>query len=237
MHIALITILAAAEETAKAGKSIGLGVGGGLGAVGAGVGIGIIFGKAIEAITRQPEMRDEITQLQWLGLRPDRGLLLLRTRGRAAGRVHRLSDADARARFPAVLASQGSFLIKPGIGLMVWTLLVFGVTMLLLARLAFPRISAALETPPESDRRVDRHRRAHARGGRRLLAEYRERLQEARAQADEIVQRARQTAEPHEQRPRSRAASCSPRRPQRAERDIEAATTARSRTSATRSPT
>ncbi|MEA2209463.1 MAG: F-type H+-transporting ATPase subunit c, partial [Solirubrobacteraceae bacterium] len=33
----------------------------------AGVGIGIIFGKAIEAITRQPEMRDEITQLQWLG--------------------------------------------------------------------------------------------------------------------------------------------------------------------------
>jgi F-type H+-transporting ATPase subunit c len=68
VHTALITILAAAtEETAKAGKSIGLGVGGGLGAVGAGVGIGIIFGKAIEAITRQPEMRDEITQLQWLG--------------------------------------------------------------------------------------------------------------------------------------------------------------------------
>ena len=52
---------------AKAGKSIGLGVGGGLGAVGAGVGIGIIFGKAIEATTRQPEMRDEITALQWLG--------------------------------------------------------------------------------------------------------------------------------------------------------------------------
>ena len=67
VHIALITLLAVAEETAKAGKSIGLGVGGGLGAVGAGVGIGIIFGKAIEAITRQPEMRDEITQLQWLG--------------------------------------------------------------------------------------------------------------------------------------------------------------------------
>ena len=64
MHIvAFITLIAAAtEEVAKAGKSIGLGVGGGLGAVGAGVGIGIIFGKVIEAITRQPEMRDEITQ-------------------------------------------------------------------------------------------------------------------------------------------------------------------------------
>ena len=67
MHIALITIFAVTEEVAKAGKSIGLGVGGGLGAVGAGVGIGIIFGKAIEATVRQPEMKAEITQLQWLG--------------------------------------------------------------------------------------------------------------------------------------------------------------------------
>ena len=42
-------------------------MGGGLGAVGAGVGIGIIFGKVIESVTRQPEMRDEITSIQWLG--------------------------------------------------------------------------------------------------------------------------------------------------------------------------
>ena len=46
---------------------LGIGIGGGLGAVGAGVGIGIIFGKVIEAVTRQPEMRDEITSIQWLG--------------------------------------------------------------------------------------------------------------------------------------------------------------------------
>jgi F-type H+-transporting ATPase subunit c len=38
-----------------------------IGAVGAGVGIGIIFGKVIESVTRQPEMRDEITAIQWLG--------------------------------------------------------------------------------------------------------------------------------------------------------------------------
>jgi F-type H+-transporting ATPase subunit c len=50
-----------------AGRAIALGVGGGLGAIGAGVGIGIIFGKVIEAVTRQPEMRDEITSIQWLG--------------------------------------------------------------------------------------------------------------------------------------------------------------------------
>jgi F-type H+-transporting ATPase subunit c len=48
-------------------KGFGIAIGGGLGAVGAGVGIGIIFGKVIEAITRQPEMRDEITSIQWLG--------------------------------------------------------------------------------------------------------------------------------------------------------------------------
>jgi F-type H+-transporting ATPase subunit c len=68
----VITVLAASSSDigtfiGKAGKSIGLGVGGGLGAVGAGVGIGIIFGKAIEATTRQPEMREEIASLQWLG--------------------------------------------------------------------------------------------------------------------------------------------------------------------------
>ena len=48
-------------------KGFGIAIGGGLGAVGAGVGIGIIFGKVIEAVTRQPEMRDEITSIQWLG--------------------------------------------------------------------------------------------------------------------------------------------------------------------------
>ena len=48
-------------------KGLGIGIGGGLGAAGAGVGIGYIFGKVIESVTRQPEMRDEITSIQWLG--------------------------------------------------------------------------------------------------------------------------------------------------------------------------
>jgi F-type H+-transporting ATPase subunit c len=63
----LTMVFAAAEDGADAGKAIALGVGGGLGAVGAGVGIGFIFGKVIESVTRQPEMRDEITGIQWLG--------------------------------------------------------------------------------------------------------------------------------------------------------------------------
>jgi F-type H+-transporting ATPase subunit c len=57
----------AASSSTGVGAGLGIGIGGGLGAVGAGVGIGIIFGKVIESVTRQPEMRDEITQIQWLG--------------------------------------------------------------------------------------------------------------------------------------------------------------------------
>jgi F-type H+-transporting ATPase subunit c len=57
----------AAATGADAGGKIALGVGGGLGAAGAGVGIGYIFGNVIQAVTRQPEMRDEITSIQWLG--------------------------------------------------------------------------------------------------------------------------------------------------------------------------
>ena len=51
----------------KAGKAIALGVGAGLGTIGPGIGVGYIFGKVIESVTRQPEMRDEITSIQWLG--------------------------------------------------------------------------------------------------------------------------------------------------------------------------
>jgi len=56
-----------AQQTAKAIKAIALGVGAGLGTIGPGVGVGYIFGKVIESVTRQPEMRDEITSIQWLG--------------------------------------------------------------------------------------------------------------------------------------------------------------------------
>jgi F-type H+-transporting ATPase subunit c len=64
----LLAATGAAAETAKEGlRSVALGVGAGGGAAGAGAGIGMLFGKVIEAISRQPEMRDEITSIQWLG--------------------------------------------------------------------------------------------------------------------------------------------------------------------------
>ena len=57
----------AQEYGRKAGKAIALGIGAGLGTIGPGIGVGYIFGKVIESVTRQPEMRDEITSIQWLG--------------------------------------------------------------------------------------------------------------------------------------------------------------------------
>jgi F-type H+-transporting ATPase subunit c len=70
MDLGVITTLAQAapgEETKKGLQAIALGVGAGLGTIGPGIGVGFIFGKVIEAVTRQPEMRDEITSIQWLG--------------------------------------------------------------------------------------------------------------------------------------------------------------------------
>jgi F-type H+-transporting ATPase subunit c len=58
---------AGSKEIGDGLKSIALGVGAGLGSIGAGIGVGFIFGKVIESVTRQPEMREEITSIQWLG--------------------------------------------------------------------------------------------------------------------------------------------------------------------------
>ena len=62
-----VTSQVAQEYGRKAGKAIALGIGAGLGTIGPGIGVGYIFGKVIESVTRQPEMKDEITSIQWLG--------------------------------------------------------------------------------------------------------------------------------------------------------------------------
>ena len=68
VDIGSLTEMAVAKKTTADGlKSIALGVGAGLGTIGPGIGVGYIFGKVIESVTRQPEMREEITSIQWLG--------------------------------------------------------------------------------------------------------------------------------------------------------------------------
>ena len=71
MDLTTIQTLAQAVDPAtygeNAGKAMALGIGDGLGTIGPGIGVGFIFGKVIESVTRQPEMKDEITSIQWLG--------------------------------------------------------------------------------------------------------------------------------------------------------------------------
>ena len=50
-----------------AAKTIVLGLATGFGAIGPGIGVGIIFGKTIEAVGRQPELRGQLTGMMWLG--------------------------------------------------------------------------------------------------------------------------------------------------------------------------
>src|SRR2546421_9271652 len=97
-----------------------------------------------------------------------------------------------------VLAAEkgsGSFLVSPSAGLMVWTLTAFLITFLLLRKLAFPRIAEALDKRQRAiEDSIDAAERTRTEADE-LLAEYRERLKEARVQAEEIVTRARKAAE------------------------------------------
>jgi F-type H+-transporting ATPase subunit b len=128
----------------------------------------------------------------------------------------------AHALVPA--ASGGSFLITPNVGLMVWTLVLFVLSMVVLARLAFPRISEVLARRQKAiedsiDAAEDMRRQADG-----LLAEYRERLQEARAQSEEIIARARRTAEIHERESTEDARAKREQLLEQTRRDIEAET-------------
>jgi F-type H+-transporting ATPase subunit b len=98
----------------------------------------------------------------------------------------------------ALFASSDSFLVSPDIGLMIWTLVVFGISMYILGKVAFPRIAEALDKRQQAiEEAIDTADRTRIEANE-LLSEYRERLSEARSQADDIVARARKSAEHHE---------------------------------------
>jgi F-type H+-transporting ATPase subunit b len=92
----------------------------------------------------------------------------------------------------------GSFLVEPSWGLMVWTLLIFGIAMFLLSKLAFPKIGEALDKRQRAiEESIDAAERTKTEADQ-LLSEYRERLAQARLQADDIVARARKAGEEHQ---------------------------------------
>jgi F-type H+-transporting ATPase subunit b len=94
----------------------------------------------------------------------------------------------------------GSFLVSPNLGLMIWTLVAFGVTLWVLSRAALPRIGEALEKRANAIRESIDAAEQRKRESDELLEEYRERLSEAREQADDIMARARKALSPEDQR-------------------------------------
>jgi F-type H+-transporting ATPase subunit b len=123
---------------------------------------------------------------------------------------------------PLATASR-SFLITPNVGLMVWTIVVFAISLFILSRAVFPRIGEALDSRAKSiEGDIDSAHELRKEADK-VLDEYRERLKEARVQSEEIVQRARQTADSHEHEARDRGQEILAEAAKRAERDIEAA--------------
>jgi len=124
----------------------------------------------------------------------------------------------------AAKEKSGSFLVSPDVGLMIWTLLVFAISLYLLRRLAFPLIQQSLDKRQHAiEDSIDSAQRTKT-AADDLLEEYRERLKEARAQADEIVARARKNGEVHERESSDAAKARREELLEQARNDIEAET-------------
>lgn len=92
-------------------------------------------------------------------------------------------------------AEGGSFLVSPNVGLMVWTLIVFSISLYVLSKVVYPRIQEMLDKRQRAiDESIDAAENTRKEADQ-LLAEYRERLADAREQAETILARARKAAD------------------------------------------
>ena len=118
----------------------------------------------------------------------------------------------------------GNFLVSPELGLMIWTLLAFGITLFLLNKLAFPRIAEALDRRRQAIEDSIEHAEQAKREADELLEEYRARLREAREQAEDITVRARKAADSLADEAKAQANQQREELMERTRRDIEAET-------------
>ncbi len=117
-----------------------------------------------------------------------------------------------------------NFLVSPNVGLMIWTLLAFLVALWILRKYAWPQITRILDQRRHQiEESIDAAERTR-READELLAEYRQRLAEARSQADDIVARARKTGEAHENEVLAEAKAKREEMMEQTRRDIEAET-------------
>jgi F-type H+-transporting ATPase subunit b len=132
--------------------------------------------------------------------------------------------ADSVGLAGQVVASGGSFLVSPSLGLMIWTLIVFGGSVYILKRLAYPRIADALDRRQKAiEDSIDSAEKTR-READEILKEYRERLKEAREQSEDIVTRARRAADRLEDEAKADAAKTREELMERTRRDIESET-------------
>ena len=118
----------------------------------------------------------------------------------------------------------GNFLVTPNVGLMIWTLIAFAITLIILRKLAFPRIAEALDRRRRAiEESIEAAERTRAEADQ-ILNEYRERLSEAREQAEDIVSRARRAADRLDDEAKADAAKTREELMERTRREIESET-------------
>jgi F-type H+-transporting ATPase subunit b len=118
----------------------------------------------------------------------------------------------------------GKFLVTPSVGLMIWTLLAFGATLYVLRRWVFPRIQEQLDKRQRAIEEAIETAERTRREADQILAEYRERLHEARQQAEDIITRARRAAEHYQEETTEAARAKHAELLEQARRDIETET-------------
>lgn len=118
----------------------------------------------------------------------------------------------------------GSFLVTPDLGLMIWTLIAFGITLVILKKLAFPRIAEALDIRQRAIEDAINQADATKAEADAILADYRARLKEARVQAEEIVAKAKANGDAAQAESLAKAKEERDNQLSAARRDIEQAT-------------
>jgi F-type H+-transporting ATPase subunit b len=130
----------------------------------------------------------------------------------------------AAAAATTTTEENSNFLVSPNVGLMIWTLLAFLVAFFVLRKWAWPAITEALDKRQRAiEESIETAERARTEAAT-LLEEYRTRLREARAQAEEIIARARKAGEVHERETVEEARAKREELLEQTRRDIEAET-------------
>src|SRR3712207_3132200 len=125
----------------------------------------------------------------------------------------------------AALPFAANPLIEVAPGLMIWTLICFGITFFVLKRYAFGPIQKAIDDRRARIREsIEEAERARTEA-RRLLEEHRQLRANARGEAEEILAEARRVAESLRDRAREETEADRQRRLEETQRQIEAETT------------